>query len=127
MQHAIFDYATYQPLSVKNQLRYALLEKIKAKEDPFPEIQGREETKADLTRAILSGHSCYLVSREGTGKTRLAESLANLLPAIPVIKGCLYHDDPKWPTNWLCPRCREAINPADRVGIDMLQGIHRYS
>ena len=60
-----------------------MLKKIKAGEDPLPGIEGREETKNDVIRAVLSGSHPYLVSREGTGKTRLAESLASLLPPVP--------------------------------------------
>ena len=117
----------YHPVSVKNQLRYLLLEKIRNGEDPLPDIQGRDETKADVIRTILSGHNCYLVSREGTGKTRLAESLAKLLPIVPKIKGCPYNDDPKWPTHWLCPRCRETEHPAEEFGIEFIGGKQRYS
>jgi Mg-chelatase subunit ChlI len=122
-----FDLDNYQPLSVKNQLRYVILEKIKSGEDPLPDIDGREEVKEDVIRAVLSGHSPYLVSREGTGKTRLAESLAKLLPKIPKIKGCPYNDDPKWPSYWLCPRCRETKNPAEKYGVEFIEGTERYS
>ena len=55
-------------------------------------IDGREDVKADVLRALLSGTHPYLVSGEGTGKTRLSRSLTNLLPGIPVIKGCPYND-----------------------------------
>ena len=64
-----------------------MLKKLQDEEDPLPDIQGREETKKDLIRAVLSNSHPYLVSREGTGKTRLAESLAKLLPSVPKIKG----------------------------------------
>ncbi len=124
----VLDYRnSHQPLSVKNELRYSLLEKIRKGEDPLPDIHGREETKADVIRTILSGHNCYLVSREGTGKTKLAESLAKLLPPVPKIKGCPYNDDPKWPRHWLCPKCRETEHPAEEFGVEFIEGKQRYS
>ena len=122
-----FNPDTYQPMPVGYQLRYSILEKIRDGEDPLPDIDGREETKKDVVRAILSNSYPYLVSREGTGKTRLAESLAKLLPSVPKIKGCPYNDDPKWPEDWLCPRCADSEDPIDEFGVDFIHGTMRYS
>ncbi|MDI6775962.1 MAG: AAA family ATPase [Syntrophales bacterium] len=102
-----FNLDSYQPVSVVNQLRASILQKIKKGEEILPDIQGREETKRDVLRALLSGYNIYLVSEEGTGKTRLAKSLTRLLSPIPRIKNCPYNDDPKWPAHLLCPRCIE--------------------
>ena len=98
-----FDLNDYQPIPVTYALRQSILEKIKNNEEILKDIDGREETKSDVIRAILSGANPYLVSEEGTGKTRLARSLTKLLSTIPVIKGCPYHDDPKWGKELLCP------------------------
>jgi len=78
-----FDLERYQPMPVRYELRYVMLKKLRDGEDPLPDIQGRDETKRDVIRAVLSNSHPYLVSREGTGKTRLAESLAKLLPPVP--------------------------------------------
>lgn len=121
------DLEGYQPLPVVYQLRYSILEKIKKGEDPLPDIQGREEVKKDVLRALLSGAHPYLVSEEGTGKTRLARCLTKLLPKIPVIKGCPYNDDPKWPRDLLCPRCQASPNPQKEYGIELLPGERRFS
>ena len=122
-----FDLETYEPMPVSYQLRGSILNRIRTGKPVLPQIDGREETKADVIRALLSGAHPYLVSEEGTGKTRLARSLTSLLPRIPVIKGCPYHDDPKWPAEWLCPRCRASQNPAQEFGIDFLPGTKRFS
>ena len=100
-----------------------MLKHIKEGRDPLPDIQGREETKNDVIRAVLSGSYPYLVSREGTGKTRLAESLAKLLPPVPRIKDCPYNCDPKWPQEWKCPTCRDLEDPE----IEYISGTERYS
>ena len=122
-----FNLENYQPLSVAYQLRGSILRRIRMGQPVLPEIDGREETKADVIRALLSGAHLYLVSEEGTGKTRLAKSLAGLLPQIPVIRGCPYHDDPKWPAEMLCPRCKTSKNPAKEFGIDFVPGAKRLS
>lgn len=85
-----FDLDNYRPTPVTYELRASILQKLRRREDPLPDIQGREETKRDVLRALLSGYNLYLVSEEGTGKTRLAKSLSRLLSAIPRIKGCVY-------------------------------------
>ncbi len=122
-----FDLDGYQPMSVAHQLRGALLHCIKTKQVLLPEIDGREESKADVIRTLLSGAHPYLVSEEGTGKTRLSRSLTNLLPDIPIIKGCPYNDDPKWDHDRLCPRCRAKKDPVAEFGIDFIQGVKRFS
>ncbi len=126
-QASTFDLDSYQPMPVVYQLRGSILKRIKAGQPLLPQIDGREETKADVIRALLSGAHPYLVSEEGTGKTRLARSLTTLLPQIPVIRGCPYHDDPKWSAEWLCPRCKASNNPAQEFGVDIVPGTKRFS
>jgi len=118
-----FDLERYQPIPVRYELRYVMLKKLSEGEDPLPDVQGREETKRDVIRAVLSNSHPYLVSREGTGKTRLAESLAKLLPPVPKIKGCPYNCDPKWPEEWKCHSCRDEEDPE----IELISGRERYS
>ena len=118
-----FDMERYTPMPVAYELRYMMLRKLGEGEDPLPDIEGREGTKADVIRAVLSGSYPYLVSREGTGKTRLAESLAKLLPPVPKIKGCPYNCDPKWPEEWKCPSCQGEEEPE----VEIISGIQRYS
>jgi len=118
-----FDLDSYQPVPVRYELRYMMLRKLQEGVDPLPDIQGRDETKRDVIRAVLSNSHPYLVSREGTGKTRLAESLAKLLPPVPKVKGCPYNCDPKWPREWKCPTCREEGDPE----IELISGKQRYS
>ena len=122
-----FNLDEYQPIPIGYQLRYSVLKNISNGGDPLSDIDGRDETKRDVLMAILSNSYPYLVSREGTGKTRLAESLAKLLPSVPKIKGCPYNDDPKWPKNWLCPRCGHSEDPIAEFGVELIPGKERYS
>lgn len=43
------------------------------------------------------------------------------------MRGCPYNCDPKWPRDWLCPRCREAEDPAEELGVELISGRERYS
>jgi Mg-chelatase subunit ChlI len=122
-----FNMDGYLPMSVTHQMRGAILHRIKTGLPVLPEIDGRDESKADVIRTLLSGAHLYLVSEEGTGKTRLAKSLTSLLPAIPVIRGCPYNDDPLWSHDKLCPRCRSVKDPATEFGIDLMPNTKRFS
>jgi Mg-chelatase subunit ChlI len=119
--------ARYHSLSTSYVLRYSILKKIERGEDILTDIQGREQVKQDVVRALLSGAQPYLVSEEGTGKTRLARSVSKLLTPVPKIKGCPYNDDPKWPKERMCPRCRESASPATEFGIEWISGEERFS
>jgi MoxR-like ATPase len=118
-----FNLRSYHPIPVSYELRYVMLRRLREGVDPLPDIEGRQETKDDVIRAVLSNSHVYLVSREGTGKTRLAEALAKLLPPVPKIKGCPYNCDPKWPDDWKCPSCRGLKDPE----IEFISGKERYS
>jgi Mg-chelatase subunit ChlI len=122
-----YDLENYHPAPVAYQLRYSILKKIRAGEEVLPDIQGRKEVKDDVIRALLSGAHPYLVSEEGTGKTRLARSVVKLLPPILKIKGCPYNDDPKWPAELLCSRCRQSKHPAKKYGLGVVNGERRFS
>ena len=126
-QCSSFDLESYQPLSVTYQLRGSILRRIRMGQPLLSQIDGRDETKADVIRSLLSGAYPYLISEEGTGKTRLAKSLTGLLPPVPFIRGCPYHDDPKWPRELLCPRCGASNDPVKEFGIDLVSGISRFS
>ncbi len=121
------DLKKYKPVPILSQIRGTLLKRIKNNEDLLPEIQGREEAKKDVARALLSGYNIYLVSEEGTGKTRLAKSLTGLLDPVPKIKGCPYNDDPSWPKHLLCAKCGKSKNPAEEYGVEIITGSKRFS
>jgi MoxR-like ATPase len=117
----------YRPTPVVTQLKRSVLSRIRKGKDVIPAIDGRQETKDDVIRVILSGANLYLVSEEGTGKTRMAKALSALLPPIPVIKGSPYNDDPKWPRHLLSPWCQTSENPVKEFGIEWLPGAKRFS
>jgi Mg-chelatase subunit ChlI len=117
----------YTSLPISYLLRYSILKRIESGRDVLEEIQGREQVKEDVVRTLLSGAQPYLVSEEGTGKTRLARSISKLLLPVPKIKGCPYNDDPKWPREHMCPRCRASADPVKDFGVEWIDGQDRFS
>src|SRR3954463_4939707 len=100
----------YKPLSVKDELRKNLIEKIRNKENTFPGIIGYEESVIpDTERALLSRHNILFLGLRGQAKTRMARQMVDLLDEyIPVIAGSEINDDP--------------LQPMSRYAKDMIAG-----
>lgn len=100
--------AGYKSKTIKEELRFNLIEKLRKKENVFEGIWGYEETVIpDLERAILAGHDINLLGLRGQAKTRLARLMVALLDEyIPVIAGSELNDDP--------------LNPISRFGRDVI-------
>lgn len=86
----------YKVLSVKEEMRKNLIQKIRDGEELFPGIIGYEDTVIpQIENAILSGQDIIFLGERGQAKTRMARSLVNLLDEyIPIIAGSEINDDP---------------------------------
>src|SRR5258706_13801505 len=86
----------YRLLSVKEELRKNLIQKIRSGEELFPGIVGYEETVIpQIENAILSGQDIIFLGERGQAKTRMARNLVNLLDKeIPVVAGSEVNDSP---------------------------------
>src|SRR5436189_5079145 len=116
----------YRVLSVKEEMRKNLIQKIRDGEELFPGIIGYEETVLpQIENAILSGQDIIFLGERGQAKTRMARSLVNLLDeVIPVIAGCEINDDPFEP---VCKACRDkVVERGDLVDLDWLPRDRRY-
>lgn len=91
--------AGYETLSIKQELRDNLIQKLKSKAPVFDGIWGYEETVIpDLERAILSRHHVNLLGLRGQAKTRLARLMVKLLDEfVPMVAGSELNDDPMLP------------------------------
>ena len=80
----------YKVLTVKEEMRKNLIQKLRGNEELFPGIVGYEDTVIpQVENAILSGQDIIFLGERGQAKTRLARSLVNLLDEfIPAIAGC---------------------------------------
>ncbi|MBI4304301.1 MAG: magnesium chelatase [Chloroflexi bacterium] len=116
----------YQVLTVRQELRKNLIDKIRKGETLFPGILGYEDTVIPhLENAILAGHDIIMLGERGQAKTRLIRSLINLLDEeIPVVAGCEINDNPFEP---VCKGCRSQIEQhGDKVAISWLGQGKRY-
>src|SRR3954470_8803705 len=89
----------YQTLSVKDEMRKNLAERIRNGQELFPGIIGYEETVIpQLENAVLAGQDIIFLGERGQAKTRIARSLINLLDEeVPVLAGSEVNDDPLAP------------------------------
>jgi magnesium chelatase subunit I len=89
----------YKSLSIKEEVRKNLIEKIKHKENAFTGILGYEDTVIpDTERALLSRHNILFLGLRGQAKTRMARQMVDLLDEyMPVIVGSEINDDPLKP------------------------------
>ncbi|MCP3928356.1 MAG: magnesium chelatase [Bacteroidetes bacterium] len=100
--------AGYRSQSVKEELRFNLINKLKKGESIFEGVIGFEETVLpDIERAILSKHNILLLGLRGQAKTRIARLLVNLLDEfIPIVAESELNDDP--------------LNPISRYAQDLI-------
>ncbi len=89
----------YKPISVKDELRKNLIQKLKAGEELFPGILGYRDTVIpQIVNGILSRHDMLLLGLRGQAKTRILRMLPELLDEwIPVLAGVEINDDPLKP------------------------------
>jgi len=89
----------YRPRSVKDELRDALVRRLRAGEELFPGIIGYDDTVVpQIANAILSRHHFILLGLRGQAKSRILRGLADLLDErIPILAGSEVNDDPLRP------------------------------
>ncbi|HSE84571.1 MAG TPA: magnesium chelatase [Thermodesulfobacteriota bacterium] len=116
----------YKVLSVKEEMRKNLIQKLRLRENVFSDIIGYEESVIpQIETAILAGHDLIFLGERGQAKTRLIRSLIKLLDKeVPAIKGCEINDSPYAP---VCKSCRDKINElGDNVDISWISYDSRY-
>src|SRR5438067_10731471 len=116
----------YRLLSVKEELRKNLIQKIRKGEELFPGIIGYEETVIpQIENAILSGQDIIFLGERGQAKTRIARSLVNLLdPEVPIIAGSPVNDNPYAPISALGRKLAEEMG--DELPIEWIPRDLRY-
>jgi magnesium chelatase subunit I len=83
---------------------------------PFTAIVGQEEMKLALLLSVLDPHigGVIIMGHRGTGKSTAVRALADLLPPIKKVKGCVFGCDPDRP-NELCQECISKFAQVARV------------
>ena len=116
----------YQVISVKEELRRNLIQRIQKKEEILPGIVGYEESVIpQLENAILSGQDVIMLGERGQAKSRIIRSLVNLLDdEVPIVAGCEISDNPFQP---ICKGCHDKVaDQGDDVEIAWLPREERY-
>lgn len=93
--------SSYQPRSVKDELRNNLITKLRRGEKLFAGIVGYDETVIpQLINAVLARHNFILLGLRGQAKSRILRQLAELLDDfIPIVAGSEINDDPFAPVS----------------------------
>ncbi|MEM3396641.1 MAG: zinc ribbon domain-containing protein [Thermoplasmata archaeon] len=88
--------------------------KIQRELYPFTAIVGQEDMKLALILNAIDPEigGVLIQGQKGTGKSISVRGLAELLPEIEVISGCLYSCDPKDKEKW-CWECKEKYGKGD--------------
>ena len=86
----------WQSISVKDEIRKNLIQKIQHKEPLFEGVLGYEKTVLpQIQHAMLSRHDMILLGLRGQAKTKILRLLVNFLDKhIPIVTGSEINDDP---------------------------------
>jgi magnesium chelatase subunit I len=112
----------YKILSVKDEIRKNLIEKLHRKEKLFPGIIGFDKTVIPaIVNAILAKHDIMLLGLRGQAKSRIVRQLPSLLDEyVPIVKGCEINDNPYSP---VCKRCVDMVRECGDAA--QIEWIHR--
>jgi len=83
---------------------------------PFTAIVGQESMKLTLILNIIDPliGGVLIMGHRGTGKSTAVRALADLLPEITKVKGCVYNCDPAQKTS-LCAECQKRVSRTKRL------------
>src|SRR5215213_4811714 len=83
---------------------------------PFTAIVGQEEMKLALVLNVVDPliGGVLIMGHRGTGKSTAVRALADLLPRISAVEGCVYNCDPADDRN-LCSECAGKSSPASKL------------
>tara|TARA_R110002110_G_scaffold138559_8_gene324683 strand:- start:422 stop:1816 length:1395 start_codon:yes stop_codon:yes gene_type:complete len=116
----------YEVLSVREEMRRNLMQKLASKEEIFPSIIGYQDSVIpQIENAILSGQDIILLGERGQAKSRIIRSLTNLLDEeIPIIDGVEIPENPFKP---MSSKARQMIaEQGDATPIRWLSRDRRY-
>ncbi len=116
----------WKSVSVKQEIRTNLIQKIRNKEELFPGILGYEKTVLpQIQHALLSQHDMILLGLRGQAKTKILRLLVNFLDEyIPIVKGSEINDDPLNPLSKYAKQLIE--EKGDDTPIEWLHRSFRY-
>ncbi|KPV62259.1 MAG: Magnesium chelatase, subunit ChlI [Candidatus Bathyarchaeota archaeon BA1] len=86
---------------------------------PFSAIVGQEKLKLALILNVVNPRigGALLTGTKGTGKSLVVNALADLLPGVEVVAGCVFNCSPRDPTN-MCDECRGRLERGQNLPIE---------
>ena len=116
----------YSPRGVRDELRYNLIVKLRAREELFPGIVGYQETVIpQVVNAVLARHDMIFLGLRGQAKTRVCRMLTLLLDeALPAVPGCPLNSHPLAPEGLYARR--RVADAGDTLPIEWLTRDQRY-
>jgi magnesium chelatase subunit I len=89
---------------------------------PFTAIVGQQEMKLALILSVIDAHigGVMIMGHRGTGKSTAVRAVADLLPQINRVRGCLYACDPKR-LNELCDDCLARLSSEGKLTTEKSQ------
>jgi magnesium chelatase subunit I len=83
---------------------------------PFSAIVGQQEMKLALILSVIDPNvgGVIIMGHRGTGKSTAVRALADLLPPLTKVKGCVYGCDPFKATN-VCDECAARLSSVARL------------
>ena len=117
----------YQAVSVKQELRRNLIQRIRKGLELFPGIVGYQDTVVpQVENAILAGHDLIFLGERGQGKSRMIRTMVNLLDEeVPIVKGSEINDNPYAP---ISKYARELVkDQGDKTVIEWIPRTQRYA
>lgn len=118
--------SSWQPQSVKEEIRSNLITKIQSGETLFPDIKGYDHSVIpQLQHALLAKHDFILLGLRGQAKTKMLRQLVTFLDEyVPVVEGSQINDDPLQPVS---KQARELVDEqGDETPIRWLHRSERY-
>lgn len=116
----------WKSVSVKEEIRRNLIQKIQSGEELFPDILGYEKSVIpQLQHALLAKHDIILLGLRGQAKTKILRQLTSFLDEyLPVVEGSEIHDDPLNPVS---KQARQLIHEqGDETPIQWIHRSERY-
>ena len=116
----------YRSTPVREELRRAVIRKLRAGDDLFPGVVGYDDTVIpQIVNAVLSRHHFILLGLRGQAKSRILRGLLGLLDEqMPILEGSEINDDP---LNPLSRHGRMLVDEhGDDAPIEWVDRDHRY-
>ncbi|HBX67234.1 MAG TPA: magnesium chelatase, partial [Balneolaceae bacterium] len=116
----------WESISVKEEIRKNLIQKMRSGEELFPGILGYDKTVLpQIQHALLSRHDMILLGLRGQAKTRILRMLVNFMDEyIPIVKGSEINDDPFNPLSKFAKDLVE--EKGDETPVEWLHRSFRY-